>query len=62
MQLKLSRKHGEKLIQDISSLGGVITGSFGLRYFNSIFREAKDSLHDIDLYLDVKKSLKQLDT
>ena len=37
---------------------GVDTGSFGLRYYNSIFREAKDSLHDIDLYLDVKKELK----
>ena len=57
-QRTIDNGFGEKLIQDISSLGGVITGSFGLRYFNSIFREAKDSLHDIDLYLDIKKELK----
>lgn len=57
-QRTIDNGFGEKLIQDISSLGGVITGSFGLRYFNSIFREAKDSLHDIDLYLDTKKELK----
>ena len=57
-QRTIDNGFGEKLIQDISSLGGVITGSFGLRYYNSIFREAKDSLHDIDLYLDVKKELK----
>lgn len=57
-QRTIDNGFAEKLIQDISSLGGVITGSFGLRYFNSIFREAKDSLHDIDLYLDVKKELK----
>lgn len=57
-QRTIDNGFGEKLIQDISSLGGVITGSFGLRYYNSIFREAKDSLHDIDLYLDIKKELK----
>ena len=57
-QRTIDNGFAEKLIQDISSLGGVITGSFGLRYYNSIFREAKDSLHDIDLYLDIKKELK----
>lgn len=45
----------ENLVRDISNMGGIITGSLAIRYHNDIYRKEQDSLHDIDLYIDVKK-------
>lgn len=52
-QSKSDGGFAKKMLQKISELGGVMTGSLALRYQNKIFRKSEDDLHDIDFYLDL---------